>query len=178
MESVHSFKKEWWISGGILLGSILITAAALYFLLSDLAGQAQTIMADRGTIAEQNAVLSNFAVLKSDAVKAAPYMSAMQELLPTHDALIGFPSWMNGVAAAHNVSVTIAFQGSDIAATASMPGSDGFSMSAMGAESDLVAFINDLENQAQGYLISIDSFELVNQGGSYRLSAQGRVFSQ
>ncbi len=180
MESAdgHSFKKEWWLSGGILLGAFLAAAVALYLLAGDLAAQSAKIAADRAFIAQENAVLGNFAALKSDAQKAAPYTNAMNQLLPTHDALIGFQSWLNTLAGAHNVSVSSAFSGANAPATDAAPGSDGFSLRATGAEEDLVAFLGDMEAKSQQYLVAIDSFGFVNEGGNYALSAQGRVFSR
>jgi hypothetical protein len=173
-----SFKKEWWMSGSIIVGTLVIAAAILYILSGDLSGQAGQIVADRAFIAGQNAALSDFAALKSNAANAVPYTNAMQKLLPTHDQLIGFPGWLASQGDVHNVSVSSAFQGTNTPATASAPGSDSFSLSATGAESDLAAFLGDLETKAQGYLLTIDSFELISEGGNYRLSAQGRVFSQ
>ncbi len=177
-EGGRNLKREWWLSGGIIVGTLAASVVTLAFLSGDLSGQAAAIISDRGFIAGQNAALGNFAALKSDAAKAAPYMDAMRGLLPTHDALIGFPEWLNTVGGSHKVSVSVTFTGNDVAASGDTPGSQSFSLSATGAGSDVTSFLDDIETKAQGYLLSIDSFDLVNEGTDYRLTAQGNVFSQ
>lgn len=173
-----TFKTRLWISFGIVIVALAGASAAFYFLSGDLHAQATQIIADKTSVAQQAAVVGTLANLKSDSVKAAGYASAINQLLPSHDELIGFPQWVAAAGEAHNVQASVVFQGENATSTGSSPGSDGFSLSAAGTEADLVAFLDDIEIQAPGFLIAIDSFDLINSGPSYQLTAQGRVFSQ
>ena len=173
-----NFKQSLWVSFGVIFGTILVASAALYFLSTDLAAQAEKIITDKALIAEQTGALDILASLKSDAMQAAPYAAAMGKLLPPHDELIGFPQWLTALGQAHNVSVSAAFQGNNVPVTDSAPGNDSFSMNASGASADLITFLRDLETRVPGFLLAIDTFDLGNTGPSYQLSAPGRLFSR
>lgn len=167
-----------WVSIGIIGGAIVTAAVALYFLSNNIDAQASQIVSDKTTAARETEAVSMLARLESDAAQAAPYAAAMEQLLPTHDALIGFPQWVVGIGQAHAVSASVTFQGSGVPAAATTPGSDSFSLVATGALPDIVSFLDDIEVNVPGFLLTIDSFELVNNGAQYELSAQGRVFSR
>lgn len=173
-----SFKKQLWMSFGIIFGTVVIVSIGLYFLSSNLDAQASKIIADKALIARQVALLGSLAELKEDAPQAAAYTTAANTLLPSRDELINFPQWLTTLGQSHNVSVSFSFQGGTVPATDAAPGSDGFSLTVNGAIADLSAFLDDLEVHAP-FLVTIDSFDLVNNGAAgYRLSAQGKVFSQ
>ncbi len=167
-----------WTSVSVIGGAIVVASVALYFLYANLDAEASKIIADKTAVANQSEEVNILAHLESDATKAAPYTAAMQQLLPTHDALIGFPQWLAGIGQAHNVNVTASFQGGTTAATLSAPGVDDFSFLATGALADLNAFLLDAEGNTPGFLVSVDSMELVNQGAAYQLKGNGRVFSR
>ena len=174
----NSFKTQLWVSLGVVFGTIIATGIGLYFLSGDLTAQGDKIITDKTLIARQTAVLGVLAQLKSDAPRAAQYQAAINKLLPAHDNLISFSPWLDALGQAHKVSVAFSFTGGNMAVTDTAPGSDGFSMSAQGAAADLAAFLGDLESQAPGFLLSIDSFDLINNGSDYKLSTQGRLFSK
>jgi len=162
----------------IILGTIVVSSAAFYFLANDLSAQSEKIISDKAFVAQQTAILGALASLKSDASSSVPYADAMNKLLPTHDELIGFPQWISALAREHNVSVSVVFSGRNLAATASSPGTDGFSMTASGTSGNLAAFLDDIEAHAPGFLLTIDTFDLASNGSAYQLSAQGKLFSR
>lgn len=171
-------KKQLWISVGIIVGVVIVASAALYFLSGDVTAQADKIVSDRAHVALANSAVSVLASLKSDAALAAPYKVQMDEILPTHNELVGFPQALNALGQADNVSVSFAFQGGGTATTPSTPGSDSFSLNVTGTPSNLAAFLKDLESQKSGFIVAIDSFDFSNNGTTYRLTSQGRVFSR
>ncbi len=173
-----SFKKQLLISFGIIFGAVVAASIALYFLSSDLTAEANKIIFDKTLTARQAVVLSVLADLKRDAKRAAQYKGAMDKLLPAHDDLIGFSQWLNALARAHNISVSFSFRGDNTPATESIPGNDGFSLSSTGLSNDLSAFLKDIETQSPGFLLNVDSFDLVNSAPNYRLSLQGKLFSK
>ncbi len=177
-EMKSGFKKQLWISFGIIGGAIVAASVAVYFLSGDIDAQATQIITAKTAIAQQAATVGTLASLKSDAVRAASYAAVMGQLLLDRDELIAFPQWVATAGVAHNVQVSVVFQGGNTTTTASLPASDGFSLSATGAAVDLAAFLDDIETQKPGFLIAIDSIDLTNNGASYQLSAQGKVFSQ
>lgn len=167
-----------WVSVSVIGGAVVAAALALYFLSNAIDTQASQIVSDKTTAAQQTEAVSMLAHLESDAAQAAPYAAAMEQLLPTHDALIGFPQWITGIGQAHAVSASVTFQGSGVPATPTAPGSDNFSLITTGALPDIVSFMEDAEANVPGFLLSLDSFELVNNGAQYEFSVQGKVFSR
>ncbi len=173
------FKRQLWLGFGIIWGGVAVAAVALYFLSGSLSAHATKIVTDKALLARQTAVIGALASLKRDAAKSVTYKIAFNKLLPTHDELIGFSQWLNTIGRAHSVSPTISFRGGNIAATDAAPGSDGFFLNVTGGAADLVAFLDDLELRAPGFLLAIDSFNLANRGSDgYQLSVQGRLFSR
>lgn len=172
------FKKQLWWSASVVVVAIVAATVALYMYSGDLSNQEQQIMRANQLAAEQNASVGILATLEGEAPRAAPYLAAFKTLLPTHDELIGFSNWLQNIGAAHHVTTSFSFTGSNVAATNGAPGIDGISLSADGSASDIAAFLQDLEFQAPGFLLSIDTFTLTNQGQNYHLSAQGKLFSQ
>ncbi len=175
---MRNLKRQLQISIGIIAAAIAVASIAIYFFSNDIAAQTDKIVSDRTRIAEENTAVGILASLKSEAAQAAPYTPVLKSILPTYDKLVGLPQALNTLGQAHNVSVSFAFKGGGTAATTSTPGSDDFSLVATGAPSDLVAFLNDLEAEASGFIIAIDSFDFTSSGTAYLLTAQGRAFSR
>ncbi len=175
---MRDLKRQLQISIGIIAAAIAVASIALYFFSNNIAAQADKIVSDRARIAEENTALSVLASLKSEAAQAAPYTPVLESILPTHDKLVGLPQALNALGEVHNVLVLFAFKGGGTVATVSAPGSDDFSLVATGSPSDLVAFLNDLEAEASGFIIAIDSFDFASSGAAYILTAQGRAFSR
>jgi hypothetical protein len=177
-EMKDGFKRQMLLNFGIIFVAIAAATVGLYVLSGDLAAQAQKIIVDKALINKQTAILGILANLKSDAPVAARYADAMKKLLPIHDDLINFPQWLTALGRAHDVSVSFSFRGDNTAATDAVAGTDGFTLGASGSATNLIAFLQDLEVKASGFLLSIDTFDLVGDSGGYRLSAQGRLFSR
>jgi hypothetical protein len=167
-----------WVSFGVIFGSAALAAVGIYFLVNDITVQTDKIIADKTIVAGQTAALGNLANLKGDAPEAATYQAAMEKVLPVHDDLIGFSQWLTNTGYKRNVVVISAFQGGNVAATDAAPGTDSFVMTATGSLADLSAFLGDVEGGVGGFLLSIDSFDITNDGANYRLAASGRLFSR
>lgn len=173
-----NFKKQLWISSGIILIAVAVTFSVMYFVSGDLTSQATKIVADKNLLAQQAAVVGILAQLKSDAPQSEQYEAAMNQLVPAHEDLISFPTQLQTLGQADNVVVVVTFTGVNVPATASELGTDGFSLTATGAASDLDTFFKDLETQSSVYLLSVDSFDFANSDSGYTLSVQGKVFSR
>ena len=178
MGRANTFHRQWFMSGAIILVAVALAVTAFYYLARDLEKETAQIAADRMFIADQTAILGTLAALKSAETQSAPYLAAMQKLLPTHDGLIGFPQWIAGLASADAVTASVSFTGNNVSASDSVAGSDGFSLSVSGSPSAIAAFLDDLGVKAAGYLIAIDSFTFINGGAGGTLTLQGRIFSR
>ncbi len=171
-------KREWIVGLCVIVIAIAGVSFGAYSFSSDLAAQSDKIISDKSFIDQQNSIVSQLAVLKNDASTTMPYLAAMQKLLPSHDSLIGFPDWVTGVGLSHSVAATAAFTGVNAPTTANVPASDGFTITASGSAANLVAFLKDAETESSGFLIAVDTFDLVSNANGYTLTAHGRVFSR
>jgi len=172
------FAKQLWISFGAIVLSIIAASGALFYFAGDIDSQVEKISNDRLLAAESVAALGVLAQLEKDAPDAAKYAAAMDALVPTHDNLIGVPAWISTIAAKDRVTASLSFLGNNTPASVSSPGTDGFSLVVDGALPDISTFIDDLESNSPQFLLSIGSVDLVSNGGSYRLTSQGMVFSR
>ncbi len=172
----NGFKKYAWISFGAVFGAIAITGAAFYFLAGDIASRSSAIAADRTAIAQQDNSLAAFTEVKGDAVQAAAYQTAMDELLPTSNGLIDFPQWLKNFAATYNVTDNFAFGDIITVITRYVPGEIGFSLTAQGSEIGVFSFLENLESKAPGFLLEFDSVNFTENGSSSKAVIGGKMF--
>jgi hypothetical protein len=173
---ITNFKRQLLTSLSIIFGSIIVGVVALYYLAGTVSAEANKVATDRSLINEQADSLDVLSALKNASPQAAAYKAAMDQLLPTQDGLIGFSQWISGVAAANQVVANASFQGGIAQPVGSAPGQAKFSLEVTGSLNNIAAFLQDAESKAPGFILSIDSFNLVDQNGTYQLTGQGALF--
>src|SRR5258708_1125074 len=172
------FTKQFWISFAIVGGSIVAFSIAIWIFAGNVSTAADKIVSDRTLMNERVHAGDTLALLKSDEGKAAPYEKAMGTLLPTADALLSFPEWIDGVSRVSGVTLTFNFSGNQTPSSGDAPGFIGFSFTASGGMDAITNFLERLESKAPKYLVTIDSIDAVRADTGYRVSASGRVFTQ
>ncbi len=173
-----TFKRQLWLSIGIVAGSIVVASVAFYVLSVSLSDEASKIVLDRATIDTQTSALGSLASLKSDAPQAARYELAMRSLLPDQYKIVGFGQWLSAIGAKHAVLTSFSLQGAITPAGKGVAGTAGFSMNAEGSHDAIIAFLKDLESEAQGFLLSLDTFDIAKSGDHERITARGVLFFQ
>jgi hypothetical protein len=173
---MENFRKQVWVSGGIIAGSLLVFGVVFYVLAVDIQNAADAITKNRMLIATESTLINSFSDLKANAAAAAIYQSAMDKLLATQDNLIVFPTQVDGIARKDGVDVKFSFEGDPVPAGATTVGYVNFSLSATGSLRDITAFMNDMESSSQILLSRTDSFDITESGSDYILSASGEVF--
>jgi hypothetical protein len=171
-----NFKRQLIISFCIIVASVVAATVALYFVSGDIAAQVDKIQADRALIDQDTGALDVVSDLKEQLPQAVAYQNAIDQLLPTQDGLIGLGDWLNTIASAHQVTATVSFTGNLVPPTLAVPGESAFSLTVDGPLDDVVAFLSDIETKSSGFLLQISSFDVVDNNGSYQLTAQGNVF--
>lgn len=171
-------KKRLWVSFGIIFGTIIVASAAVYYYAGEVHDEAGKIVVDRTLIAQQEAALSNLAALKQDAPKAAQYEAAINQLVPDQYTLITFSKWLTTIAQKYNVTAGSSFGGNPSNPGAGTPGVESFSLQAQGNQNDMVKFLQDIETESAGFLLSIDGFDFTTDGANSRITANGRLFFQ
>jgi hypothetical protein len=170
------FKKQLWISAGIIVLGVAIAAAALVFFSNDIAAQAKAITAARALVESKTDEVADLAALESGAPQAAQYQAAIDQLLPDQYSLVTFPQWLAALGGKYNVTTDATLNGSVVAPGAGIPGNEGFTFSAEGSPDDLTAFLDDMNTKATGFLMSITSFSVANDGTNETMTGQGTLF--
>ena len=174
----NDIKKQLWISGAIIFGSMVVAAAVVYYLSFDIAAKAKAIADDRSLTDQKTGVLAVLAGLKAQAPQAAAYQAAIDQLIPSQDGLIGFGGWLNQIASSDGVTANFSFDGDPVPASGNIPGYVAFSLNASGPINNIVNFLDDIESKSPGFLLSIKSFDLTEQTANYQIVAQGQLFSR
>src|SRR6185437_1369944 len=126
------FRKQFWLSSSIIALAIVVGVVAIYILSDMVTADAGQIVKEKNSIAGESVAVGVLADLEAQAPKAAVYAAQINNLLPTHDALFGFSSWLSGIGQAHHVTVAVSFTGTNVTAIASTPGTDSFAMNVDG----------------------------------------------
>ncbi len=115
------------------------------------------------------------ATLQSDAVRAQPYRSTLENILPTKDNLIQFPREMAALGKQGGADVGVTF-GNEFASIEKTPGTIRFAMTIDGSYEAITAFMGGVERSR--YIVAWDAVDISEQKGRYHATIDGRVFSR
>jgi hypothetical protein len=172
------FAKKLWISFGIIVVSIAIAGGALYFFSGDLSANADAIVAARAALNQQTTAVENLASLKQQAVTAAQYQAAINQLVPNPYGLVAFPQWFGQQGLRSAVTANASLQGEPTPSAGTTPGYSSFSFTVTGSLAGISSFMDFVSTKSSGYLVAFNSFNITTQGSSYSATGLGTVFSQ
>lgn len=172
------FTKQLWISGGIILGSIAIAAGVLVYLAGEISAQTSMITGDRQAIQAKTDAVSTLAQLEAAVPQAAQYEEAIGQIIPDQYGLVTFPQWLSTLGGKFNVTANAVLQGTANSASAGSAGNAQFSFTADGTPSNLAAFLDSMNEKSAGFLLTLNSFDVTNDGANQRISGQGILFSR
>lgn len=161
--------------GGIFL-AIIIAFVAYSFISQDITANTNKFVSDRDLISKQNDALASFSKIKQETAQITPYQTAMDKLLPSQNELINFPDWLQSMAGTYNVVETFSFASGTVQAKDLTPGYVDFSLIVDGASNDAIAFLKYIESSAPGFLLSLDSFSLLNSQQDTKITVAGKLF--
>lgn len=174
-----NFKKQLWISGIIIGGTILIASFGFYYFSGSLSAAVARVVRNRAAEQAQASSLGKLAELQQDAPAAANYETAINDLIPSEYALINFNEWLGTLGNTFSVTASAELQGTPATPAAGSIGQAPFNLTADGTFANIVAFVQSLESKAPAYLLSLSSFEITSDsGGNAHLTAQGVLFFQ
>jgi hypothetical protein len=170
------FKRQFSTSIIVVVVVIVVASIALYVLSSRMSDVADAIVAARELTASQAAQFQALASLKEDALVAAKYQAAMDQLLPSQSALITFPSQVESLGRADGVSTSFSFEGIPVPSGVNGPGTLSFSLDVSGTQAHILAFMKDFEASAPILLSSLDTVSITGDSANYTMTARGKVF--
>jgi Tfp pilus assembly protein PilO len=172
------FLRQLLINIGIILASIIVAAGIIFFLSGTIATQVSMIQKDRTLVQQNTDAIANLAQLESDAPQAARYQAAINELLPNQYGLLTFAQWLSQLGAQYGVTANAAFQGAVVPRAGTTAGTAQFSFNAEGSPANMATFLDALNVQSTGFLVSLTSFDVTSDGVNEKIVGQGTLFFQ
>lgn len=170
------FARQLWLSFGIIVGSIAAAMVVLYFLSGNILAQADMIVNGRATVRNKADAVATLAQLGSEASQAAQYQSAIDQLLPDQYGLVTFTQWVVQLGTKYDVTANAAFQGSVVPSAGTTPGTAEFSFSVEGSPNNVAAFLDGMSKSATGFLVTLTSFNVANNGPNEDVTGRGTLF--
>jgi hypothetical protein len=172
----NDFTRRFWTGMGIIIGSIVLTGGAFYYLTGAMEQQATDVLTAKTNTENDASAVANLASLESQAPTAGQYEALFQKLLSNQQGLITFSSWVDQIGSKYGVAATVSFVGSSTPASAGAPGFVPFTMSAQGPEGSLPPFLDYLASKAPGFIVSFSSFDFTDDRSQQTLNAVGSVY--
>lgn len=167
------FKKWITVQSSFLGGAALVISLLVVFLGFNISSRTGVILEERGEIASKATAMESLALLRSDSEKSGPYISILENILPTKDQLIIFSRDWDSLAKGRHLSFGFNF-GKETAPTASEPGSNEFRAVVSGPYAELVNFLKDVKKSR--YLVKFVNVDIIEKGKEFEMSISGSVF--
>lgn len=157
-------------AGGMLLIAVLTALTGF-----DITRRVAQIQNTEQELALRREAITTLTRLRGEAERARQYKDLLVNILPSQDALIGFPREAQAMARRRELAFFIKF-GEETAAAGGEPGSLSFQATANGTFEQFVAFLRDLESSR--FFVALDQVELLHTGSRVAATLHGRVFSR
>lgn len=162
------FKHNWLYISGILVLVILI-----FVLKINMESSVAKISSQHSTLATRSSSLLSLATLKGDFIKANPYFSFLENVLPPRDQLLSFSKELEGIARKNNLEFSFTF-GEEKVSSGKEPGQISFRAIVNGNYNDISNFLKGVESSR--YFIDPSSVDLAKKGAIFTATINGKVF--
>jgi len=171
---ITNFKKRLLITIGIPLAVCLILVLALFFIGSNITKQAAQIEKLKGDLFNRQQLTQSLASLKQGSEQVQPYLTELENILPSQDQLLGFSRDIGIIAKQNklNLNTTV---GQEISESGDGLRQTDFTSTGQGTFDNFINFLKGLENSR--YFIKLNTFDLTGQDGDFKMSMKGQVFS-
>jgi len=173
---VKNFKRELIISIAFIAGSMLIFAAAAYFLSDAITTKAEKISSERSSIQNRSDLIEGLAEQKASSPEVKKFQQDINLILPQKDDLVNYQSWLDGLSRVYQVSINFQFVGDTVPSNGTDAGYIRFSLDSNGSYMSLTNFLRDVEFKAPRYMTKFDDFDLKRNGDTYSASVNGKIF--
>ena len=141
----------------------------------DLSNQRDKVVEKRLQLSQRVGSFSILALLQQKASEAQTYSSILANVLPKYEQLFEISEELKNAAKDRKLGFGFSFTGEQ-QATPDAPGHANFSLTAQGKETDIMDFINFIENGR--FLFNLANIDISRSGDGFGFSASGQVFFQ
>lgn len=131
------------------------------------------ISSQYSTLTTRSNSLLSLATLRGEFVKANPYFSFLENILPPRDQLLSFSKELESIARKNNLEFSFSF-GEEKLSSGKEPGQISFRLIVGGNYEDISDFLGGIETSR--YFIDPTSVDLVKKGSGFSATINGKVF--
>lgn len=162
------FKHNWLYISGILALVVL-----LFILKTNMGSSVAKINSQYNTLTARSNSLLSLATLRGEFIKANPYFSFLENILPPRDQLLSFSKELENIARKNNLEFSFSF-GEEKLASGKDPGQIAFRAIVTGSYEGILEFLKGIE--IGRYFIDSSSIDLVKKGSNFSATINGKVF--
>jgi len=171
---ITNFKKRLFITIGIPLAICLILSLVLFFIGLNITSQTAQIEKLKGDLFNRQQLAQSLASLKQGAEQAQPYLTELENILPSQDQLLGFSRDIGIIAGQNKLNLNTTL-GQQISQSGDGLRQTDFTSTAQGSFDNFINFLKSLENGR--YFIKLNTLDLTSQDGDFNMLIKGQIFS-
>lgn len=169
-----NFKKRLLITIGVPLAICLILVLALFFIGSNIINQTAQIEKLEADLNNRQQSSQSLASLKQGAEQAQPYLTELENILPSQDQLLSFSKDIDIIAKQNKLNLNTAL-GQQVSQSGDVLRQTDFTSTGQGTFDNFINFLKSLENGR--YFIKLNTLDLTSQDGDFNMLIKGYVFS-
>lgn len=170
---MNKFYKNLLKHNWLYIFGILILVALLFLLKINMESSVKKISSQYNTLATRSNSLLSLATLRGEFIKANPYFSFLENILPPRDQLLSFSKELENIARKNNLEFSFSF-GEEKLSFGKEPGQISFMAIVNGSYEGISEFLKGIESSR--YFIDSSSIDLVKKGSSFSATINGKVF--
>jgi len=170
---MNKFYKNLLKHSWIYVLGIIIMVVLIFILKADLESSITKINTQYSTLATRSSSLLSLANLRGEFIKANPYFSFLENILPPRDQLLSFSKELENIARKNNLEFNFSF-GEEKLSSGKEPGQISFRAIVTGSYDGVYEFLNGVETSK--YFIDSSSIDMVKKGSNFSTTINGKVF--
>lgn len=170
---MNKFYKNLLKHNWLYISGILILVVLIFFLKSNIGSSIVKISAQHNALAARSSSLLSLATLKGESIKADPYFSFLENILPPRDQLLSFSKELENIATKNNLEFSFTF-GEEKLSSGKEPGQISFRAIINGSYDGISNFLKGMESSR--YFIDPSSVDLSKKGAIFTATINGKVF--
>jgi len=173
MCGMNNFYKNLLKHNWLYISGILILAVLLFVLKNDMESSVKKITLQHNTLATKSSSLFSLATLRGDLIKANPYFSFLENILPPRDQILSFENELKNIALKNNLEFNFNF-GEEKPSSGKDPGQISFRAIINGSYDNILNFLNGIETSR--YFIDPVNVDFIKKGSNFSATLSGKVF--
>jgi len=158
----------------LLVGFFIFIGAIVSFLGGEIRSSSDSLSSNRTEIDRRIKVVSNIAELRGQTAEVDTAIVELRKVIPERNQIFSFPRYLEGLASQSSVAIGFNFSGDTVESTNSSAGNNDFRVSIRGNYSDVIGFIDKLEQGT--FLVNLESIDVTKLDTEFSAGVGGKVY--